>query len=40
MKRAAQAPLEEQGFLAVEAGCFRTLGFWRAGRLGGIALCH
>lgn len=40
MKRAAQAPLQEQGFLAPGPGCFRTLGLWRAVRLEGIALCH
>lgn len=37
--RAAQAPLEEQGFLGLRPGCFRTLGFWRAVRLGAELLC-
>lgn len=43
MERAAQAPLEEQGFLGLGPGCFRTLYFWRAVWLGELLCvtgCH
>lgn len=34
MRRAAQAPLEEQGFLGLVPDCFRALCFWRVVRQG------